>query len=297
VGSGSPEGRPSRTAALAARLTAARNRAETLPGASVVREAFEQERDLGGGLIAGGVAFRLFLWLVPFGLVVAALLSFWSEYDPEGLEEASREFGVGAAAAEAAAEALQHGDRSAVVALLVGLVLLAWFTLGALRALVLAHALAWQLTPPRIRRPLTAVAVFNGLFVLTWLSSAGLAWLREQIGEAAVLSTVIALALSTAIAAYAMWLLPNRATRPSDLLPGAALVAVGGVLIQVTVLFYFAPRLGRSEETYGAFGAAATMLVWLYVISRLITSAAFLNATLWSRRVKRLGRADPPGVP
>ena len=47
------------------------------------------------------------------------------------------------------------------------------------------------------------------------------------------------------------------------------------------MLFYFAPRLGRSEETYGAFGTAATMLVWLYVLSRLITGAAFLNATLW----------------
>jgi uncharacterized BrkB/YihY/UPF0761 family membrane protein len=114
---------------------------------------------------------------------------------------------------------------------------------------------------------------------------------------AAVPGTVIALALSTAITAYAMWLLPNRATRPSDLLPGAALVALGGVLIQVAVVFYFAPRLGRSEETYGAFGAAATMLVWLYAISRLITSAAFLNATLWSRRVNRPGRVGAPGVP
>jgi hypothetical protein len=26
------------------------------------------------------------------------------------------------------------------------------------------------------------------------------------------------------------------------------------------------------------------MLVWLYVISRLITGAAFLNSTLWLRR-------------
>jgi uncharacterized BrkB/YihY/UPF0761 family membrane protein len=50
------------------------------------------------------------------------------------------------------------------------------------------------------------------------------------------------------------------------------------------VIFYFAPRLGRSEETYGAFGTAATMLVWLYVIGRLVTGAAFLNATLWKRR-------------
>ena len=54
-------------------------------------------------------------------------------------------------------------------------------------------------------------------------------------------------------------------------------------LIQIAVLFYFAPRLGRSEETYGALGVAATMLVWLYVVSRLAIGAAFLNATLWSR--------------
>ena len=81
-----------------------------------------------------------------------------------------------------------------------------------------------------------------------------------------------------------MWLLPNRTTDIRELLPGALLVAVGHLLVQIAVIFYFAPRLGRSEETYGAFGTAATMLVWLYVLSRLITVAAFLNATLWDRR-------------
>jgi uncharacterized BrkB/YihY/UPF0761 family membrane protein len=277
--------RPSRTAALAERLTAARGYAETLPGASLVREVVESERDLGGGLIAGGVAFRVFLWLVPFGLVVAAILSFWSELDPDGLEKASRELGIGAAAAEAASEVLQRGDRDAFVVLLFGLVFLAWFTLGAIRALVLAHALAWQLKPPRIRRPLHVIALFNVLFVLYGLSSAGIAWLREQIGATALLGTVLSVAVTTALALYAMWLLPRRATSARELLPGALLVAVGVQLIQVAVLFYFAPRLGRSEETYGAFGAAATMLVWLYVISRLVTEAAFLNATLWFRRL------------
>jgi len=69
--------------------------------------------------------------------------------------------------------------------------------------------------------------------------------------------------------------------------PGAALLAFGHQLVQVAVLFYFAPRLGRAEETYGAFGAAATMLIWLYVISRLGTGAAFLNAVLWERRESR----------
>jgi uncharacterized BrkB/YihY/UPF0761 family membrane protein len=286
--------RRSRTAALAERLTAIRTKSETLPGAPLVRDVLQNERELGGGLIAGGVAFRLFLWLVPLGLVVAALLSFWSEHDADGLESAARRFGVGAAAADAAAEALQQGDRGALAALLVGLVFLAWFTLGALRALILAYALAWQLKPPRIRRPLHAIALFNVLFLLEILSSTGVAWLREQVGVTAVLGTAVTLTLTTAIALCAMWLLPHRATRPRELLPGAVLVAVGEQLIRVAVVFYFAPRLGRSEETYGAFGAAATMLVWLYVISRLITGAAFLNATLWMRRQQEQPQAAQP---
>jgi hypothetical protein len=46
-----------------------------------------------------------------------------------------------------------------------------------------------------------------------------------------------------------MWLLPHRATRPRELLPGAAVVAFGHQLVHVAVLFYFVPRLGRAEET------------------------------------------------
>jgi uncharacterized BrkB/YihY/UPF0761 family membrane protein len=285
-----------RTAALAERLEAVRARGERLPGAPLVREVLQNERELGGALIAGGVAFRIFLWLVPFGLVVAAVLSFWRDLDPDGLETGARRFGVGAAAAQAGAEALEVGDRNAVVVLVFGVVLLAWFTFGAVRALVLAYALAWQLEPPRIRRPLHTFAVFNGLFLLAILLSIGEKWLEAEIGRTALLGTVIGLAASIAIFLYAMWLLPHRATDVRELLPGAALVAVGHALVQIAVIFYFAPRLGRSEETYGAFGTAATMLVWLYVLSRLLTDAAFLNATLWDRR-RRGERRRPRQAP
>ncbi len=276
--------RPSRTAALAERLEAMRARSERLPGAPLVREVLENERDLGGGLIAGGVAFRIFLWLVPFGLVAAALLSFWSEQDPDGLEDAARSFGVGAAAARAASEALQIGERSALLVLLFGLVLLAWFTIGAVRALVLAHALAWQLKPPRIGRLDRVLLAFNGLFLLGIIASAGESWLEAQLGRPALFGAALSLVVTTVIALWAMWLLPHRATQARELLPGALLVAVGSQIIQIAVIFYFAPRLGRSDETYGAFGTSATMLVWLYVIARLVTVAAFLNATLWDHR-------------
>jgi len=275
---------PSRAAALAQRVAAARERAEALPGGSLVREIFDCERESGGGLIAGGVAFRLFLWLVPFGLVVAALLSFWSVHDEETLESASKKLGIGAAAAEAASSALQGGDRNALFALLFGLVFLAWFTLGAIRALNIAFSLAWEMNPHKIRRPFAAIVFFNVLFATETLAGTAVAWLREEIGFTAILSAAGVLALTTAVILAAMWVLPHRATRMRELLPGALVVAVGMELVQVAVLFYFAPRLGRSEETYGALGVAATMLLWLYILSRLLTGGAFLNAALWRHR-------------
>ena len=150
------------------------------------------------------------------------MLSFWSEQDPDGLESAARQFGIGAAAAQAASEALQFEERSSVLVLLFGLVLLAWFTLGAVRALVLAYALAWQLKPPRIRRPHRAVAVFNGLFLLAILSSVGEAWLEAEIGFAALLGLAVTTALTARDRALRDVAAPPPRDAPSRARPGRA---------------------------------------------------------------------------
>jgi uncharacterized BrkB/YihY/UPF0761 family membrane protein len=273
-----------RKAEVAARLGELRGRAEEIPAGSAALQALKSEHDAGGGLIAGGVAFRFFLWLVPFGLIVASIGSLWSEYDEAGLESAAREFGLGAASAEAASEALQTSERNAVIVLVVGLISLVWFTFGVLRAANISYALAWRVEVPKIRRPLAAIGLPNGLLLLAFAGSALTSWLREQIGTSALFGVVAGLFVTTAIALYAMWLLPHRAAHPFELVPGAALVGVGYQLMDVAVLFYFAPKLGESQETYGVFGAAATLLVWLYVLCRLFTAAGFLNATLWERR-------------
>ncbi len=81
-----------------------------------------------------------------------------------------------------------------------------------------------------------------------------------------------------------MVLLPHRDAPWTALLPGAVLVAVGLEGLHLFGLLYLAPRLGRSSELYGSLGAATVILLWLYIIARLITASAFLNATLWERR-------------
>ncbi|HEY7604342.1 MAG TPA: YhjD/YihY/BrkB family envelope integrity protein [Gaiellaceae bacterium] len=277
-------GEQTRGQALAVRAEVWRQRASHLPGAPLVLEVLETERRLGGVLIEAGVAFRFFLWLVPFGLVGAAFLSFWDELDPGALEHEARRFGLTAAAAHAGARALENGSRGIVLVLVFGIAMLFWFSLGAIRALVLAFSLAWGTPRRRLRRPLHAIALFNGLFLVAFAASSGVAWLRERIGAEALLGSLLSAALMIVIALVAMWFLPHGDAHLRDLVPGAVLVGVGYQLITVAVLFYFAPRLGRAEETYGAFGTAATMLVWLYVLARLVIGSAFLNAVLYNRR-------------
>jgi uncharacterized BrkB/YihY/UPF0761 family membrane protein len=247
-------------------------------------EAFERELVHGGGLLAGGLAYRLFLWILPIGLVGAELLGFWLDTNDESVEDAAKEFGIGAAAVASAERAVETSQSNRILLLLTGLVLLAWFSLGFVRALQLAYSLAWGVPRPRLRKPLHAVLLFNGLFLAVAVAGAGLAWLRAELGLFGVIGVLGTIAFQTAVALVVMWVLPRRAERWQELVPGAVLVAVGAQLVSVAVVFYFAPKIGRSTQLYGTLGTAAVLLVWLYVLARLITAGAFLNATLWERR-------------
>jgi uncharacterized BrkB/YihY/UPF0761 family membrane protein len=257
---------------------------ERVPWVETGFQALQRELDYGGGLLAGGLAYRLFLWLLPIGLVGAQILGFWLDADNDSVEGAAKEFGIGAAAIASASDAVDASGPNRVLLLLTGLVLLSWFSLAFVRALQLAYSLAWGLPRPRLRKPAAAVLVFNGLFLAVVLASAALAWLRQELGLLGIVGVVATVAFRTAVALVVMWLLPRRADRWQELLPGAVLVSVGGQLVGVAVVFYFAPKIGRSSELYGTLGTAAVLLVWLYVVARLITSGAFLNATIWERR-------------
>jgi uncharacterized BrkB/YihY/UPF0761 family membrane protein len=51
--------------------------------------------------------------------------------------------------------------------------------------------------------------------------------------------------------------------------------------MQIATSVYFAGRLGRVEDLYGAIGLATVFMVWLYVIGRLVVAAMALNAERW----------------
>jgi uncharacterized BrkB/YihY/UPF0761 family membrane protein len=266
---------------------------DRLPGGSVVLEALERERESGGGLLAGGLAYRLFLWLVPFGLTIAAVLGLWATEDPDSVQESAREFGIGAAAAETIATDLSGSGPSRTSLLAVGLLATLWFSLGTVRALRLAASIAWQLKPTRVPHPFHAVVAFNGLFLADFAAAAVLAWLRDALGLGVVVAAVTLVAVPTATAFVAFWLLPRRSDDWRDLLPGAILVGLGTQALQVAMVVYFAPKLESSSQLYGALGVAVTILVYLYVVARLVSISLFLDATLWERRALAAAAPSP----
>src|SRR6478735_73167 len=58
----------------------------------LLTDALREDRDTGGALLAGALAFRLFLWLLPAVLVIVALFGFSS---PDRVRAGVTEAGLG----------------------------------------------------------------------------------------------------------------------------------------------------------------------------------------------------------
>jgi uncharacterized BrkB/YihY/UPF0761 family membrane protein len=257
---------------------------DRVPGGGVGLQALERETTAGGTLIAGGLAYRLFLWLLPFGLVVAAVASFWERGDPDGLESSAEEFGLSESTARSMSQVIAESSKSRWYFLIIGLWFLIWFAIGVVRALRVAHAVAWRAPRERFRRPVHAGLLFTlfatGLIVISGSSQ----WLREHAGVGGLVATLLLVFVYAAGAVWAMRLLPHGDAPWTALIPGAILVGAGLEGLHLFTALYLVPRLGRSSELYGSLGAATVILLWLYIIARLVTLSAFLNATLWERR-------------
>ena len=254
---------------------------ERVPGAFMVGVALERERIAAAGLLAGGLAYRLFFWLLPLGLVLAAVSSFWVDADRRGAADAARDFGMSGPAVQSAMNAIAEQHHARWYFLAVGIVLVVWFSMGVVRALNVAFSVAWGIRPTKLRRPVAAAIAFTGIVVLLMAVTGLTQLLREQLGGTGLLLTLSLLAFYLVCVLWIMDKLPHRSSSWRDLLPGAVLVALGTQLVHLAVVLYLAPKVGRSSELYGALGAATVVLLWLYLLARLIVAAAFLNAALW----------------
>ena len=267
---------------LAERAQAERGRHRSVDAAF---EMAERDSEVVGGIIAGALAYRLFIWLLPLALIAVAGLGFAADASSESPEEAAESLGLEGLISSSITNAANSPNRW--YALLIGIPVLVWATRSLLRALIGAHRLVWTDVRAAAPKP-TLVASLRFLVLLLSFSivSGAASALRASSTAAGVLATLVALVPYAGLWLLVSVRLPHRDAPWTALIPGALLVAVGIELLHVVIAYVITPWALAKQGTYGALGVAAALLVGLFLISRLIVGAAVVNATLWERRLR-----------
>ena len=110
----------------------------------------ELDKDIAGGVLGGGLAYRFFFWMLSLSLLTAGGLGIASRSNAD-VASTAVDTGLGDEVADTVAAAAQQAESGRWWLLVTGLWLTLWFSWGLLRALWLTHAAAWRMRPPRSR--------------------------------------------------------------------------------------------------------------------------------------------------
>ena len=236
----------------------------------------ERDSSIGGGLLAGALAYRLFVLLLPTALLFVSGLGLYAGAADKSTSEAAREAGLHGLIASQVASASADGARWLVFILLIPAVLYATATLY--RALAIVHGIVWEgsgrgarVTPSGIGMVFVAL-----LLVIAAAQIVGSIRRHDQLGGLSALLVYLVLAGGA-------WLLvslqlPHRDVRWQALLPGAAVVGAGLLFVNVFNVYVTTRLVEGRADTYGALGIATALLLSLVIVGRLIVFSAELNA-------------------
>ena len=76
-------------------------------------QAWLRMRRRGGPLLSGGLAYRLFLFMIPAALLVVAVIGAFVDISGETPEQAAHDLGMGAALAATVAQAVSQSEANA----------------------------------------------------------------------------------------------------------------------------------------------------------------------------------------
>ena len=253
-----------------------------------------RDRQIAGGVLGGGLAYRFFFWVLALSVFAVGGLGFASRSNAN-VTSAAEEAGLTDAVAGTVASAAQQAESSRWWLIIIGGFLVLWFSWGLLRALWLTHAAAWRIHPPTITNGPKAFALVVATPFLLAALSAGAGWVRDNTDAA--LGAAATVSLSIAFAAGWLWVsmrLPSPNVRWTAFLPGAILLGVGLNALHIFTVYYLSEKLAHSAQLYGVLGLAATALFYLFLIGRGVIWAAELNAIVWEVRHPASTPSDEP---
>jgi uncharacterized BrkB/YihY/UPF0761 family membrane protein len=249
----------------------------------------ERDADLGGGLLAGALAYRLFVLLLPTAVLLVSGLGLYAGATEKSPGQVAEEAGLNGLIAHEVASAASSRGRVLVFVLMIPAVLYATATLY--RSLAKVHALVWKGSARGVRTTWNGVGVLLGAFALQFAAAETVGWIRrtDQLGG------VAALAVYLLLVGGAWLVVSNELPHPNAtwlaLVPGSALFGAGLMFVNVFNVYVTTRLVEGRADTYGALGIAAALLFSLVLVGRLMIVSAELNALLDERRHRRIQSA------
>jgi uncharacterized BrkB/YihY/UPF0761 family membrane protein len=242
----------------------------------------ESDSAIGGGLLAGALAYRLFVLLLPLVLLLVSGLGIYAGAADQSPSKVAEEAGLHGLIATHVAETASSPARWIFFLVMIPAVLYALAKLC--RAVAIVHALAWRGNARGVGISVIGIALL-GVAVVVDLGAVGVVgWIRRhnELGGIAALVVYFVLVGGT-------WLLVSQRLPGGDvgwraLLPGALVIGAGLLLVNVFNVYVTTRLVENRANTYGVLGIAAALLFSLVLVGRVVVVAAELNASIDQRR-------------
>jgi len=269
-------------------------------GTSVIFGVMKKFGDDNAGTLVGSLAASAFGSIFPLLLllftVLGLVLNSHSGLRADVLHSTLRQFPIIGTDLGNNIKALH---RNSAVGLTVGIVGLAWGSLGLAQNGIFTMAQIWNL--PGVDRPnylkrlyrsvIFLVVLGIGLIISTFLAAA-VPTARGAIGWA------IAGAVASAVVNFGEYLFAFRVLTPAlvsvrQLVPGAALAGFAWTVLQAAGGFVIGRYLKNDNAVYGLFGIVLGLYAWVYLMTEVTVYAAELNVVL-ARRLWPRSMVQPP---
>jgi uncharacterized BrkB/YihY/UPF0761 family membrane protein len=268
-----------RARVLRARVEVAREQHRSV---DVALAAIERDSTIGGGMLGGALAYRLFVFLLPLSLFLVAGIGIYADTTDTDPADVVASSGLTGLIASQVADAASSSARWAI--LIVTLPVLVYAAAMLYRAIAIVHAIAWHGSGRAAALSRQGFAFFG--VVLAAQPAAIVVVGRIRRGdqfEGVTAMLVYGTLLSGAWLAFAS-LLPRADVGWKGLVPGAVLVGGGMVAVNSFNVYITSRLVEERADTYGALGIAAAVLFSLYLVGRVVVASAVLNATVEATR-------------
>ena len=268
-----------RARAAHGRVDVARGRHSSVDVALTV---VERDSAIGGALLAGALAYRLFVLLLPTALLLVSGLGLYADASDKTPGEVAQDAGINGLIANEVASTASGRARGLVFILMIPAVLYATTTLY--RALAKVHALVWEGSARGVRLAPRGVVTLLAAVAVQFAAVETVGWIRRNDRLAGVAALVVYLVFVGGAWLAVSLQLPHRDAHWTALLPGSAVFGVGLLFINVFNVYVTTRLVQGRADTYGALGIAAALLFSLVLVGRVMIVSAEVNALLHERR-------------